>query len=181
MTLRARALVALGLSCAFALLSAMAYGFERGNRGVWEIYRNERFGFQIAYPTALLEPDGSVESSAGRLFRSRDGRVTLLAGAGLNEAGDSIATYRDFLLAESYQSARLDYAPVRSTWFVLSGLQAGTSGDEMFYERVTFTCSGRMIYGWRLTYPAAERAVYDRIVEGIHRGYRPGQGENGAC
>ena len=66
---------------------------------------------------------------------------------------------------------------MRSSWFVLSG----TNGDTMFYERITFRCGGKVIYGWQMTYPAAERATYDPIVEAVHRSYRPGNGEGGMC
>jgi hypothetical protein len=51
----------------------------------------------------------------------------------------------------------------------------------MFYERVTFSCDGRSIHGWRLTYPVADRAFYDRIIEEIHRSYRHGNSSGGRC
>ena len=76
----------------------------------------------------------------------------------------------EFLLTESYAGAAIDYAPVRDTWFVLSGIRNGT----MFYERVTFTCGGRRINSWAMLYPVAERRFYDRSVEQVHRSYRAG-------
>jgi hypothetical protein len=78
--------------------------------------------------------------------------------------------YRAFLMKESYAGAEVDYAPVRDGWFVLSGTRDGI----IFYERVTFACGGRRINSWAMLYPAAERQVYDRIVEKIARTYRPG-------
>jgi hypothetical protein len=45
----------------------------------------------------------------------------------------------------------------------------------MFYERVTFTCGGRLINSWAILYPAGERRVYDRILEKVARSYRPGE------
>jgi hypothetical protein len=38
---------------------------------------------------------------------------------------------------------------VRDTWFVLSGTRDGT----IFYERVTFTCGGKLINSWAMLYP----------------------------
>jgi hypothetical protein len=145
----------------------------------WEVYENDRFGFRLSYPAGLLRPVKTVEaqSVAGRVFQSENGEATLIAGASPNVGGDTLEDYRRFLLAENYTGADIDYAPIRGRWFVLSG----TLDDKIFYERVTFACGGKLIYGWRLTYPVAERRVYDRIVEGIHRRYRAGRGEDGRC
>ena len=81
-----------------------------------------------------------------------------------------LRVYRAFVLQQSYPGADIDYAPVRDTWFVLSGTRDGM----MFYERVTFTCGGRLINSWAMLYPAAERQLYDRIVEHVARSYRAG-------
>jgi hypothetical protein len=58
---------------------------------------------------------------------------------------------------------------------------SGTLGTEMFYQRVTFSCDGRMLHGWKLVYPVLERAFYDRIVEEVHRRYRHGNGRAERC
>jgi hypothetical protein len=140
-------------------------------------YRNERFGFQLAYPSEIFEPGEAPKDGQGMVFVSRDGVAQLLVSAGRNTTGETLGSYRRFVLSKSYAKARIDYAPVRSSWFVLSG----TNGDTMFYERITFRCGGRVIYGWQMTYPVAERQIYDPIVEAVHRSYRPGSGEGGAC
>ena len=44
--------------------------------------------------------------------------------------------YREHVLETIYAGASIDYAPVRRSWFVLSG----TRDDTVFYERVSFTC-----------------------------------------
>ena len=55
-------------------------------------------------------------------------------------------------------------------WSVLSG----TRGETMIYEKVIFSCSGRVINSFALVYPIAERHLYDPIVEGIEDSFRPG-------
>ena len=140
-------------------------------------YRNERFGFQVAYPAAVFEPGEAPEGGQGMRFMSRDGAAQLLVSAGRNDTGETLKSYRRFVLSKSYADARVEYAPVRDSWFVLSG----TNGDTIFYERITFRCGGKVIYGWQMTYPAAERQIYDPIVEAVHRSYRPGNGEGGKC
>lgn len=82
-------------------------------------------------------------------------------------SGEIIASYRRSIIESRYASARFDYAPVRDTWFVLSG----TRGQEMFYERVSFACGGDAILSWQMAYRTADRR-FDPIVEEIHRKYR---------
>jgi hypothetical protein len=141
------------------------------------VYLNERFGFQLAYPSAVFEPGEAPDGGQGMVFTSRDGAAQLLVSAGRNTSGETLGSYRRFVLSKSYPDARIEYAPVRGSWFVLSG----TNGDTMFYERITFRCGGKVIYGWQMTYPVAERQIYDPIVEAVHRSYRPGNGEGGKC
>lgn len=143
----------------------------------WTSYRNARYGFMIAYPTALFAPDPEKESDQGRAVVSADGRARLLVGAFENADQTSLADYRAVLLKESYAGAAIDYAPVRDKWFVLSGTRDGN----MFYERVTFTCGGRIINSWAMVYPAVERRTYDRVVERVARSYAPGAGAGGNC
>jgi hypothetical protein len=136
-------------------------------------YRNERHGFSLSYPAGTFTPQPNGDD--GQVFVSRDGNARLLAGALPNADGMSLRDYRSLVLQQSYPGAAIDYAPVRDTWFVLSGIRNGT----MFYERVTFTCGGRRINSWAMLYPVAERRFYDRIVEQVHRSYRAGGGNCG--
>ncbi|MFM9850186.1 MAG: hypothetical protein ACKVP3_23895 [Hyphomicrobiaceae bacterium] len=154
--------------------STAGYASEASSTAV---YRNERFGFELTYPSTVFEPSETPGGGQGMVFMSRDGAARLLVSAGQNETGETLRSYRRFVLSKTYADARVEYAPVRGSWFVLSG----TNGDTMFYERITFRCAGRTIYGWQMTYPVAEREIYDPIVEAIHRSYRPGRGEGGNC
>jgi hypothetical protein len=33
-------------------------------------------------------------------------------------------------------------------------------------------CAGHVVVAWKLTYPVADRDLYDRVVEGMHRRFR---------
>jgi hypothetical protein len=132
-------------------------------------YTNKRYGFMLSYPTSRFKPQEPL-SEEGRVWVSHDGSARLLAGALPNADGMSLQDYRKFVLQQSYPGASIDYAPVRDTWFVVSGTRDGT----IFYERVTFTCGGRRINSWAMLYPAAERTLYDRLVERVARSYRAG-------
>jgi hypothetical protein len=97
--------------------------------------------------------------------------------AARNLSGRTLSQYRAALIQEHYAKATLDYAPQRNTWFVLSGF----SGDDIFYERVTFACDKRSLHGWMLAFPASERSLYDRITEEMHRNYRHSNGPRAGC
>ena len=134
-----------------------------------------RSGTGISYPAGVFAEKAAQPE--GRILVSPDGKARLLVGTFLNESASSLDAYRAQLLEENYRGATLDYAPVRRSWFVISG----TIGSVMFYERVSFTCSGRYINSWAMLYPAAERAFYDRIVEAVAPTFRPGSGKGGRC
>lgn len=174
-----RTTVTLLVAALVTLLGPMAIALAQSARdlGQWATYRNPKFGFAIEYPAGVLVPDPRPAPDAGALFASADGKIRLLASAGSNETSESIESYREFVLKEIYIGAAIDYAPVRKSWFVLSGTKDG----ETFYERITFACEGRVIYGWQLRYPTSERVQFDRVVERIHRSYKPGRGEDGNC
>ena len=143
----------------------------------WSSYKNERFGFQLSYPGGLFQRTETPNSERGALWTSTDGAARLIATASLNETSETIGAYRAFVMRETYADAKFDYTPAKNNWFVLSGRK----DDRIFYERITFVCQGRFIYGWQLNYPASQKRKYDAIVEAIHRSYKPGRGESGAC
>lgn len=138
-----------------------------GQSEAWTTYQNARHGYSIGYPGDVFEERPSNQNVDGRLVVSRDGRVKLLVGAFANEDNLSLDAYRQFLIDGHYAGAKIDYAPVRDRWFVLSGIQDGTG----FYERVTFTCDGRVINSWALLYPAEDQKRLERLIEQIARSY----------
>ena len=136
----------------------------------WTIYHNERFGLEMRYPADVFSQRRTSEARDGDLFATPDGRAKLLIGALENSEGYSPATYQEFITRESYPGLRVDYAPVRRNWSVLSG----TRGDTMIYEKVMFSCAGKVINSFAVIYPITERSFYDPIVETIENSFRPG-------
>jgi DnaJ domain len=136
----------------------------------WTTYRNTRLGFSLKVPDDIFLRAEAVADAAENMWVSRDGRSVLHITSAPNTAGTKAAQHRRLLMQQRYGGATLDYAPEKANWFVLSG----TLGEEMFYERVTLSCDGRSMHSWQLIYPVSERAVYDRVVEEMHRSYRHG-------
>jgi hypothetical protein len=131
----------------------------------WTTYRSPAYGFSFAYPDGLFKLDQTVpQANGGGIWLSDDRSARLIA-----------------LIRDSYAAAKLTYAPNLTNAFVLSGTIDGPNGPRMFYERVSFVCEGRFIYGWQMMYPLAQARKFDRIVEALARSYKPGRGPNGNC
>jgi curved DNA-binding protein CbpA len=143
----------------------------------WALYRNARVGFALKYPADVFTLGGNEIDPDDRLLTSKDGRALLRISVMPNAPRNTVAQYRRTLIAERYADATFHYTPQRDNWFVLSG----SIGEEMFYERITFSCDQRSIHGWLLVYPIAERSSFDAIVEEMHRGYRYDAGTSGRC
>jgi len=170
----ARSLIIAGLVAGTIGLIGEAAAQDKGGLTT---YKNDKHGFTLSYPTAQFiafpaaTPDGTQ-------FVSKDGKARLLVGTLANFDGKKLADYRNFVLTENYPGANVTYAPVRDTWFVLSGV--AKDGTTAFYQRVNFACGGKSINSWTVIFPDADKkAVYAPIIDQIHRDYRLGDGNCG--
>jgi hypothetical protein len=136
-------------------------------------YRNAKHGFSLAYPAIEFQGLPSATPDGFQAV-SKDGKARLLVGTIANFDGKTLAEYRKFILDASYPGAKLDYAPVRDTWFVLSGVKA--DGTTAFYQRVNFVCGGGNVNSWAVIFPYEEESVYSTIIEWVHKNYRLGDG-----
>jgi len=165
------------LGIATALLALASSAAIAGRLSDWATINHKRFGFQIAYPANLLFPVPTPTGEDGRVLKSADGQAKMLVATFENTEDLSLETYRQFLLTDVYANTTLDYTPQKPRWFVLSG----TRGKETFYERVTFSCGGKLINSWAMVYPTAQKSLYDRVVEAVAKTYTAGSGADGNC
>jgi hypothetical protein len=137
----------------------------------WTPYVNERFGFSFRYPADLFTPERRSAAGDGEILAALRGEGRLLVGAFENRDGYSLAGYMDLIRRESYGGFQIDYTPRGATWFVLSG----ENGQDVFYEKVMFSCQGRIINSFSLIYPVESKRRFDPIIEGIEKTFRPGE------
>jgi hypothetical protein len=137
----------------------------------WVPYFNERFGFSFRYPASVFVSERRSERGDGEVFLAPGGDARLLVGAFENADGHTVASYMSFVRRDSYADFPVSYAPRGRTWFVLSG----ETRENVFYEKVMFSCGGRVITSFALKYSAADKRRFDPIVEGIENTFRPGQ------
>jgi hypothetical protein len=160
------ALSSVALLAVDLLNSAAARG-----RSEWVPYFNERFGFRFRYPANVFVSERRSERGDGEVFLAPGGAARLLVGAFENVDGHTVASYMSFVRRESYTEFPVSYSPRGRTWFVLSG----ETREEVFYEKVMFSCGGRVITSFAIKYSVADKRLFDPIVEGIENTLRAGQ------
>ena len=152
---------------------AIVFGAITGGVGAapqdWTEYRNERYGLSLEYPADLFVVERQTEAGDGQVFVATEGDARLLVGGFLNERGYSAASYQDYIAHHSYGDYKLGYRRLGQTWFVLSGEGNG----RIFYEKVMFTCGGRLINSFAMIYPIDKRHIFDPIVERVEDTFRP--------
>lgn len=161
---------------ATAVTLLVAFGLEaapaRDGRGFpglqWRFFESSELGVRVRYPARLFKLEEAAREGDGRVFVSPDGRARLLVGVIENRDRLSLQEYQRSVKRDSYAGASIDYSPIGSNWFVLSGVIE----DKIFYEKVVFGCGGERIGGFALVYPAAKKRLYNAVVEHIEDSYR---------
>lgn len=144
---------------------------------IWRTYRDPRFDFALRYPAGVFTLDAARSDANVRTFVSRDGQAVLNIVATPNTAGMALADLRRALMKGRYAGAAFDSAPRRQHWFALSG----TRGDEVFLERITYSCDGKSMHGWQMMYPTSQRAAYDELAKLVLLNRPHGNGPPTAC
>jgi hypothetical protein len=144
---------------------------------VWRTYRDARFDFALSYPAGIFTFEPTRSDAHVNTFVSPDGHAVLRIVAAENTTRITLGSYRSMLMKDRYAGAAFKSAPRREHWFVLSG----TLGDEVFLERVTFSCDSRSMHGWQMRYPSSQRATYDELAKLILRNHPHGNGPGADC
>ena len=71
--------------------------------------------------------------------------------------------------ADGYED--VTYEPRGRSWFVVSGYR----GDQIYYEKVIFSCGGRIVNILAIAYPEARRELFDPIVERMEDHFKGGR------
>jgi hypothetical protein len=140
--------------------------------GNWKIYRNVRFGYTLTFPADFFHVLRKSSNGGGVKFASRDGRAELRAFAAYNTDNVGLVKYRAMVL-RGYDN--IEYGPMGQSWFVLSGVRDAS----IHYQKVLFTCGGRIINAFELTYPMEQKREYDAIVKRMEKNFHAAPGS--AC
>ena len=136
----------------------------------WTEHQNERFGFAFEYPAGIFRFERAAKRGDGEMFVAPSFNARLVVGAVSNTEGHTPASYLAFTERKTYRNDRITYRKRGQGWFVLSGYK----GEKIFYEKVIFSCGGRLINGFALSYPARHNRAISPVIERIEDTFRPG-------
>jgi hypothetical protein len=137
----------------------------------WSSEQDPDLGFAYSYPRALfsrIEGDGKPSF---HYFVSESSEAKFLVGGWNNAAGQSPETFKRWVMENVGGYDELTYRPRGRSWFVLSGYR----GNTIYYEKVMFSCRGKLVNVFAMTYPVDEREIYDPVVERIENTFKPGR------
>lgn len=123
------------------------------------LYENARFGTRIEYDPTLFLPRPPPENRDGRSFRATDGQAGFIVFGQHDVFGfDAGERMREDIARGAFDT--VSYREQGADWYVFSGLR----GDEIVYRRVIRDRQDDVIHVFEITYPQAQRALYDEPV-----------------
>src|SRR4029079_5789121 len=130
-----------------------------------------RPGLSLLIPRALFSQIEGDGKRAFHYFMSPNSEAKFMVGAWNNREGRPPDQFKRWLMHTIVGYDEVTYRPRGRSWFVLSGYR----GDDIYYEKVMFSCGGQVVNVMAVTYPSVERDVCDPVVERMEDGCRPGR------
>jgi hypothetical protein len=127
----------------------------------WIEERDPQFGYGYSYPDevfASVEGDGKP---GFHYFASNATDAKFLVGAWDNQDNATPEHFKRWMIANAGGYEEITYQPRGRSWFVISGYR----GDQIYYEKVMFSCRKRIVNILAIAYPIAERDQFDPVVE----------------
>jgi hypothetical protein len=137
----------------------------------WTDQRDSQFGFSYSFPEPLFASVAGDGKPGFHYFASNARGAKFLVGAWDNHEDSTPAHFKRWMIANVGGYEEITYQPRGRSWFVLSGYR----GDQIYYEKVMFSCEGRIVNILAIAYPTAERALFDPMVERMEDTFKPGQ------
>jgi hypothetical protein len=136
----------------------------------WTYERDPDLGFRFSYPRDLFDRTEGEGKPSFHYFVSTDADAKLMVGAWNNEAGQTPSEFKQWLLENAGGYDDMTYVPRGRSWFVISGYR----GNNIYYEKVVFSCAASVVNVFAISYPKGLRNHYDPIVEQMEDTFRPG-------
>ena len=157
------------LLCTVLFTTVIAAGIVPAIAG-WSHERDAELGFAYSYPSALFDRIEGDGKPSFHYFVSENSEAKFLVGGWDNSAGQSPESLKRWMLDNVGGYDELTYRPRGRSWFVLSGYR----GNAIYYEKVMFSCADRIVSVFAITYPIAQRDLYDPVVERMENAFKPG-------
>ena len=138
----------------------------------WQTYENSRFGFQFNYPSSVFHPGEGAANNDGQQFYGSDDQAIIIAFGRYNVLELTPKAYLDSVKSDSNLIERVTYERVARDWVVISGFV----GQDVYYEKTIFSCSGEVLNSLVLVYSADLKPKIDPLVGPITKSLTPGVG-----
>ena len=155
----------------FVVAAAVQIPVLQAEAGQWLSEREPELGFAFSYPAELFHEIEGDGKPSFHYFASGSSGAKFLVGGWDNRAQQTPDSFKRWLIANAGGYDEVTYRPRGRSWFVLSGYR----GDQIYYEKVMFSCRGRIVTVFAITYPIARRPLFDPVVERMEDNFRPGR------
>ena len=151
--------------------AAAGFAFPAAAQRAWTVYRNERFGTTIEYPSDRFNSTQPPANGDGLRFAAADGAAFMVAAIN-NVLHQRLAAIETAAVKNLARGDRLTHREHGLNWFALSG----TRGNMIFHQRHLLSHRREIINDFEISYPAKLRSVYDPIATRMARSFRAGVG-----
>jgi len=153
-----------------AVITAIGCAFLEASER-WLDQRDPQFGFSYSFPDALFASVEGDGKPGFHFFASNPTDAKFLVGAWDNQDDATPEHFKRWMIANAGGYEEITYQPRGRSWFVLSGYR----GEQIYYEKVMFSCGGRVVNILAIAYPTSERGQFDPVVERMEDTFKPSQ------
>ena len=157
---------AVTLAIVTAIGSASLAASER-----WTDQRDPQFGFSYSFPDTLFASVEGDGKPGFHYFAANPVDAKFLVGAWDNRGDGTPEHFKRWMIENAGGYEEITYQPRGRSWFVLSGYR----GDQIYYEKVMFSCGDRVVNILAIAYPTSERGQFDPVVERMEDTFKPSQ------
>ena len=135
----------------------------------WTHDREPTHGLSFSYPADVFSPVAGDGKPSFRYFS--DGTAAkLLIGSWTNGNRSTPNAVKNWMITNTGGYDEITYQPGGRNWFVVSGYR----DDKIVYQKVMFSCGGRLANVLAIVYPIDHRSSFDPIVERMEDQFQPG-------
>jgi hypothetical protein len=135
----------------------------------WTDQRDAQFGFSYSFPESLFSSAEGDGKPGFHYFAAKPVNAKFFVGAWDNRDDATPEHFKRWMITNAGGYEEVTYQPRGRSWFVLSGYR----GEQIYYEKVMFSCGGHIVNILAIAYPTAERALFDPIVERMEDTFKP--------
>ena len=135
----------------------------------WIDQHDAQFGFSYSFPESFFSSAEGDGKPGFHYFAAKPVDAKFFVGAWDNRDDATPEHFKRWMITNAGGYEEVTYQPRGRSWFVLSGYR----GEQIYYEKVMFSCSGHVVNILAIAYPTAERTLFDPIVERMEDTFKP--------